>query len=391
MNKKIIYVDNAATTKISKTCFEAMLPFLTEHYGNPSNIYSIAHTAKNALEKARQTIAHCIGASPEEIFFTSGGSESDTWAITSTAQTQQQKHKKNKIITTNIEHHAVLNTCKHLEKNLGFEVIYLPVNSDGLIDAKQVEDAIDEKTALVTIMAANNEIGTLMPITEIAEICNKNHIAFHTDAVQAIGHIPINVTKQKISLMSISGHKFGAPKGIGVLFANKKIKLQNLIFGGGQENSKRPGTENVAFAVGMAQSLKESLNNIEQKNLKLKQMQNFLLENILNSIPKCRLNGSITKRLNSNLNFSFEGIEGESILLLLDSFGICASSGSACTSGSLDPSHVLLAIGLKHEIAHGSLRISLSENNTMHEMEYIVKILPQVVKNLRTMSPIWKD
>lgn len=366
------------------------MPFLTKNYGNPSSIYSIAHTTKNALEQARKTVAVCIGATPEEIFFTSGGSESDTWAIISTAKTQLQKYKKNKIITTNIEHHAVLNTCKYLE-TLNFEVVYLPVDQNGLVNAKQVEQTIDEKTALVTIMTANNEIGTLMPIEKIAEICQKNKVPFHTDAVQAIGHIPIDVSKQKIGLLSLSGHKFGAPKGIGALFVNKKIQLQNLIFGGNQENGKRAGTENVAFAIGMAQSLKDAISNIKKKEQKIKQMQQFLLKNILEKIPKCQLNGSLTNRLSNNLNFSFEGIEGESILLMLDSFGICASSGSACTSGSLDPSHVLMALGLKHETAHGSLRISLSEQNTIEEMEYIVNILPKVVAKLRKMSPIWND
>lgn len=390
MNKKIIYVDNAATTPVSKECIKQMLPFIENHFGNPSSIYSIAHITKNALENARQRIATCLNASPNEIYFTSCGSESDTWALTSAAKTEFSLHKKNKIITTNFEHHAVLNSCESL-KNEGFEIINLPVDNEGLIKPEQIENAIDDKTAIVSVMAANNEIGTVLPIEQIANICKQKKVLFHCDAVQAVGHIPIDLQKIQASMLSISGHKIGAPKGIGLLFARNGTNLRNLICGGGQENNKRPGTENVAFAVGLACCMEQATANIEQNEAKIKKLQKFLLDGILNSIPNVRLNGSIKQRLNSNLNFSFEGIEGESLLLMLDSFGICASSGSACTSNSLEPSHVLLAIGLKPEIAHGSLRISLSANNTQQEMEYILKVLPKAVQKLRNMSPVWQS
>lgn len=389
MAKNFIYVDNAATTPVSEKCFKAMEPFFKEHFANPSSIYSIAKTAKNALENARATVAKCLNASPEEIYFTSCGSESNNWALSSTAHLQRKLHNKNKIITTNFEHHSVLNCCENLRQQ-GFEIIYLPVNNEGLICAQQVEKAIDEKTALVSIMTANNEIGTIQPIAEIGNICSEKNVLFHTDAVQAIGHVPIDVNKQKLNFLSLSGHKIGAPKGIGVLWAKKNSPLQNLIFGGAQENQKRAGTENVAFAVGLAACMEHATSNIEARENKIKKMQTMLLDGILNSIPKVKVNGSLTHRLSSNLNFSFAGIEGESILLMLDSFGICASSGSACTSHSLDPSHVLLAIGLKHELAHGSLRISLSENNTVQEMEHILACLPKAIQTLRNMSPIWK-
>lgn len=390
MERKIVYVDNAATTPVTEKCLNAMLPFFKQNFANPSSTYSIAHTAKNALEKARTKIANCLNALPEEIYFTSCGSESNNWAIRGSAQIQKKQLNKNKIITTNFEHHSVLNCCKALESE-GFEVVYLPVDQNGLIFPEQLEKAIDEQTALVSIMTANNEIGTILPIAEIGKICRKKKVLFHTDAVQAMGHMQIDVQNQNIDFLSFSGHKIGAPKGIGVLWAKKGVPVQNLIFGGAQERGKRAGTENVAFAVGLATCLEHITSNIEERESKIKKMQTMLLDGILKTIPKVRLNGSLEHRLNSNLNFSFEGIEGESILLMLDSFGICASSGSACTSNSLDPSHVLLAIGLKHETAHGSLRISLSENNTIAEMEYILKHLPEAIKKLRLMSPLWNQ
>ena len=389
MCKKIVYVDNAATTPVSEECYKAMEPFFKEHFANPSSIYSIAHTTKNALEKARATAAECLNALPEEIYFTSCGSESNNWALYSTAHLQKKLHNKNRIITTNFEHHSILNCCKNLSRQ-GFDVTFLPVDREGLISAHQIEQAIDEKTALVSVMTANNEIGTIQPIAEIGKICLEHNIPLHTDAVQAVGHVAIDVQAQKLSLLSLSGHKIGAPKGIGLLWVKKNLPLQNLIFGGAQENQKRAGTENVAFAVGLATCLKRATSNIEARENKIKKMQTFLLDGILRSIPKVKVNGSLEHRLSSNLNFSFAGIEGESILLMLDSYGICASSGSACTSHSLDPSHVLLAIGLEHELAHGSLRISLSENNTMQEMEHILNCLPKVVERLRQISPIWK-
>ena len=387
MKKPFIYVDNAATTKISDSCFDAMLPYITQHYGNPSSIYSIAHVTKAAVESARKKAASAIGALPEEIFFTSCATESDNWAIKCGAKLGLKKGK-NQIITTNFEHHAVLKACQSLEAD-GFEVIYLPVSSEGLIDAQQVEDAITEKTALVTVMYANNEIGTILPIREIGEVCRKKGVLFHTDAVQAVGHVPIDVCKQNIAMLSISGHKIHAPKGVGLLYVNKKIRLPNLLDGGAQERGRRGGTENVAYIVALGQAQEDCSKNIDEREKKIEKLRNKIAKSVLNEIPKVRINGSMERRLSGNINFSFEGIEGESILLLLDSFGICASSGSACTSGSLDPSHVLLAIGLPHEIAHGSLRISLCSENTEQEVDHIIKTIPKVVSRLRSMSPVW--
>ncbi len=386
---KLIYVDNAATTPVAPHCLNAMMPFFTKHYGNPSSLYSIAKTARSELNKAREISASCIGAEPEEIYFTSSGSEGNTWALTSTAKIKRETENRNKILTTNIEHHSILNTCKHLEKE-GFKIVQLPVDSEGLIYPEQVANAIDGKTALVSIMTANNEIGTIMPIEAIAKVCKQSSVLFHTDAVQAIGHLPIDVSKQGIDLLTMSGHKIGAPKGIGLLYVKKNVPLQSLIFGGGQERSKRAGTENVAFAVGLAECLNYEIKNMEQKEQKLKKLQSFLLDGVLNSIKKVKLNGSLTHRLSNNLNFSFEGIEGESILLMLDEFGICASSGSACASSSLEPSHVLRALGVSFELAHSSLRISLSEHNTKQDMETILQVLPKIIETLRNMSPIWK-
>ncbi len=387
LEEKIIYVDNAATTKISKTCLDAMMPYLKEEYGNPSSIYSIAHTAKFAVEAAREKAATALNANPEEIFFTSCGTESNNWAITSSAMIGKDEGK-NHIITTNFEHHSVLNCCKHLEKN-GFEITYLPVDEKGLISAEQVKAAIKKTTALVTTMHVNNEIGTILPIEEIATVCYEQKVPFHTDAIQSVGHIKISLKDEKINMLSISGHKINAPKGIGLLYVKKGTKIKSFLNGGGQEKNLRAGTENVAFIVGLATALEQTTKNIEQKEEKIKNLRDMLLKKIQQNVEKFRINGSLQKRVCSNLNISFEGIEGESLLLLLDSHKICASSGSACTSASLNPSHVLLAIGLAPEIAHGSLRISLNQHNTEQEIEKIAKAIISSVKTLRQMSPIW--
>ena len=388
MCEKIIYVDNAATTKVSKACLDAMLPFFKDNYGNPSSIYKIAHTAKFALEEAREKVAKSLGAEKEEIFFTSCGTESNNWAIKSCALLGKEKEKTH-LITSNIEHHSVLNSFKSLEKQ-GYSVTYLPVDNDGLINPEQVEKAITKKTSLVSIMYANNEIGTIQPIEEIAKICKEKNVTFHTDSVQAVGHINISLNKSDINLLSISGHKINAPKGIGILYIKKGTKIKSFLDGGGQEKMLRAGTENVAFAVAIATALEIATKNIEEKEKKIKILRDMLLQKTKERIEKFRVNGTLKERLSSNLNLSFEGIEGESLLLLLDSKNICASSGSACTSNSLNPSHVLLAIGLKPELAHGSLRISLSEENTKEEIEKIVDILTYSVNRLRKMSPIWK-
>lgn len=389
MERRFVYADYAATTSVSDAVFEAMTPFLKDKYGNPSGIYSIAHEASFALADAREKAATSIGAQPNEFYFTSCGSESDTWAIRGAAAVGAYNGKK-KIITTNFEHHAVLHTCKALEKE-GFTVVYLPVNEQGLISPSQVEEAIDDDTVLVTIMYANNEIGTILPIPEIGTICKDKGVLFHTDAVQAVGHIPIDVAKQSIDMLSISGHKLHAPKGIGGLYIRSGVKIPNLIYGGGQERGRRPGTENVAFAVGLAKALSIACKNINEKEERIAKLRDCLLEGILNKIPKVRVNGSMDERLSGNLNVSFEGIEGEGILLGLDMFGVCASSGSACTSGSLDPSHVLLAIGLSHETAHGSLRLSLGDETTKEDVEYILQVLPDVIAKLRAISPVWQQ
>lgn len=387
MSENLIYVDNSATTKISKECLEAMMPYLKENFANPSSIYSIAHTAKFALEKAREKAANAIGAKPEEIYFTSGGTESNNWAIKSSCEIAA-KEGKTHIITSNIEHHSVLHCFKTLEKK-GFEVDFAPVNKEGLIELNQLEKIVTKKTSFVSIMFANNEIGTIQPIEEIAEFCNERNIIFHTDAVQAVGHLKLPIEQNKINLLSISGHKIHAPKGIGLLYIKKGTKIKNFLDGGGQEKKLRPGTENVAFAVGLSVALEKATRNIEEKENKIKILRDYLLEKIRNRIEKFRVNGSLEKRLSGNLNLSFEGIEGESLLLLLDSQKICASSGSACTSSSLEPSHVLLAIGLDPAIAHGSLRFSLSEENTKEEIDKIVDVLEYAVNRLRKISPIW--
>ena len=385
--EKIIYMDNAATTSVSKAAFNAMVPFYETHFGNPSSIYSIGQTAKNAIEDARKTVALCLGAKINEIFFTSCGSESDNWAIKGVAHAMLKKGK-NHIITSKFEHHAVLHTVKALEKE-GFSVTYLDVHEDGIVRVGELEQAITNKTALVTIMYANNEIGTIQTIREIGAICRKHKVLFHTDAVQAAGNIKIDVNEQNIDLLSISGHKFHGPKGVGVLFIRNGVSIERLIEGGAQERGQRAGTENVAGIVGLSTALKIACDNMPQRNANLIAMRDKLIENLL-KIKHSRLNGHRTKRLPGNVNLSFSGIEGESLLLMLNANGICASSGSACTSGSLDPSHVLLAIGLPHEIAHGSLRLSLSDENSMDDVDYILEVLPPIIDKLRSMSPLWE-
>ena len=384
-----VYADNAATTSVSKTALDAMLPYLTENYGNPSSLYAFAQKATEAVAEARATVAACLGAaSPREIYFTSGGSEADNQAILSAARLGARKGKKH-LISTKFEHHAVLHTLKRLEKE-GYEVTLLDVHEDGVVRLEDVAAAIREDTCLVTIMFANNEIGTVQPITEIGALCREKGIPFHTDAVQAAGHMPIDVEKMNIDMLSISGHKFHAPKGVGALYCRKNIPLFNLIEGGGQERGKRAGTENVAGIVAMAAALKESVDNMEEDSKKMIAMRDKLFAE-LSKIPHSKINGSLEHHVPGTVNMCFEGIEGESLLLMLDAKGICASSGSACTSGSLDPSHVLLALGLPHEVAHGSLRLSIGEYNTMEEIDHICQVVPQVVEYLRNMSPVWDE
>ena len=384
-----VYADNAATTSVSKTALDAMLPYLTEYYGNPSSLYAFAQKATEAVAEARATVAACLGAaSPREIYFTSGGSEADNQAIMSAARLGARKGKKH-LISTKFEHHAVLHTLKRLEKE-GYEVTLLDVHEDGVVRLEDVAAAIREDTCLVTIMFANNEIGTVQPITEIGALCREKGIPFHTDAVQAAGHMPIDVEKMNIDMLSISGHKFHAPKGVGALYCRKNIPLFNLIEGGGQERGKRAGTENVAGIVAMAAALKESVDNMEEDSKKMIAMRDKLFAE-LSKIPHSKINGSLEHHVPGTVNMCFEGIEGESLLLMLDAKGICASSGSACTSGSLDPSHVLLSLGLPHEVAHGSLRLSIGEYNTMEEIDHICQVVPQVVDYLRNMSPVWDE
>ncbi len=384
----MIYADNAATTKLSKTALEAMLPYLTEHYGNPSSLHSIGQDAAEALQKARETVAECLGCQPREVYFTSGGSEADNQAIISAAAIGERKGKKH-IISTAFEHHAVLHTLKKLEKR-GFEIELLPVGEIGNITAQQVADAIRPDTCLVTTMFANNEIGSILPIKEIGAVCRERGVLFHTDAVQAVGHVPVNVREQNIDMLSLSAHKFHGPKGIGVLYAKGGIPLTNIIEGGAQERGKRAGTENIPAIVGMAAALKAAVDHLPENAEKMTALRDKLIDG-LSKIPHSALNGDPKNRLPGNVNFCFEGIEGESLLLLLDAKGICASSGSACTSGSLDPSHVLLAIGRPHEVAHGSLRLSLCEENTEEEIDQILAAVPEIVEYLRGMSPMWKD
>ena len=386
--KMFVYADNAATTAVSKTALDAMMPYLTDYYGNPSSLYAFAQKAKEALEEARATVASIIGAEPREIYFTSGGSEADNQAIVSMAKFGALKGKKH-LISTKFEHHAVLHTLKALEKQ-GFEVTLLDVHEDGIVRLEDLEAAIREDTALVTIMFANNEIGTIQPIKEIGELCRSKGIPFHTDAVQAMGHIPVNVKEMNIDLLSMSGHKFHAPKGVGVLYAKRGLPLFNIIEGGAQERGKRAGTENIPGIVALAAALKESVEHMEENTAKIIPMRDKLFAE-LSKIPHSKINGSLEHHVPGTVNMCFEGIEGESLLLLLDSKGICASSGSACTSGSLDPSHVLLSIGLPHEVAHGSLRLSIGEYNTMEEIDHIIEVVPRVVQYLRNMSPVWDE
>ena len=384
----MIYADNAATTKMSRSAIDAMISCMEEQYGNPSSLYVLGQQAKELLEKARADIASVIGADPSEITFTSGGSEADNQAIISAAMIGKKKGKTH-IISSAFEHHAVLHTLEKLKKE-GFEVTLLDVHEDGLIRPKELEDAIRDDTCLVTIMYANNEIGTIQPIDELGTICRDRGVLFHTDAVQAVGHIPIDVKRQKIDMLSSSAHKFHGPKGIGFLYARKGVRLTNLIEGGAQENGKRAGTENVPEVVAMAAALKESAGKMEENAARLTVQRDRLIEG-LSQIPHSALNGDAVKRLPGNVNFCFEGIEGESLLLLLDDRGICASSGSACTSGSLDPSHVLLAIGRVHDVAHGSLRLSIGEDITPEQTDYIIKNVKEVVEYLRSFSPVWRD
>lgn len=383
-----IYADNAATTKMSDNAINAMIPYMKEVYGNPSSLYEIGQKAKESLEDARRRAAEILRCDAREIYFTSGGSESDNQAIISAARIGEKKGKRH-IISTTFEHHAVLHTLKKLEKE-GFEIELLDVHSNGIVSAKQVENAIREDTALVTIMYANNEIGTVQPIAEIGEVCRKKDVLFHTDAVQAIGHIPVDVSRDKIDMLSLSAHKFHGPKGVGILYAKKGIQLTNIIEGGAQERGKRAGTENLPGIVGMVTALEDASKNLEEYKNKLIPLRDKLIEG-LNEIEYSELNGDRYERLPGTVNFCFEGIEGESLLLLLDDKGISASSGSACTSGSLDPSHVLLAIGRPHEVAHGSLRLSLSEDVTEEEVDYLVRAVKDVVNYLRNISPFWRD
>ncbi len=385
---RFVYADNAATTPVSKTVIAAMDNIYANFYGNPSSLYSVGREAKKQLETARETIADCLGAQPSEIFFTSGGSEGDNWALKGIAHELSKKGKKH-IITTKFEHHAILHTCEFLEKE-GFEVTYLDVHKEGLVRPEELEAAIRENTALVSIMYANNEIGTIQPIEEIGAICKKHGVIFHTDAVQAAGNIHINVNEQHIDLLSLSAHKFHGPKGVGVFFIRRGIKLPNLIDGGAQERGRRAGTENLAGIVGLSVALKEACATIDARAARITRMRDRLIDGVL-KIERSRLNGDRVKRLPGNVNFCFEGIEGESLLLMLDQKGVCASSGSACTSGSLDPSHVLLSIGLPAEIAHGSLRLTFSDQNTEEDIDYILEELPKIVERLRFMSPLWEE
>lgn len=387
MGKRFVYADNAATTRVSQSVLDAMLPAFTEGYGNASSIYKLGMDAAKTVLASRETVANALGAKVNEIYFTAGGSESDNWAIKGAAE-NGKKNGKTHIITTAVEHHAVLHTCEYLEKH-GFDVTYLPVDEYGRITADQVKDAIRSDTCLVTVMFANNEIGTIMPIAEIGKICREKRVLFHTDAVQAIGNVPINVREMNVDMLSLSGHKIHAPKGIGALYIRTGIVLPNLIAGGAQERGKRAGTENVPGIIGLARAISDACADIPKKTAAMSAMRDRLIESIL-KLPQTRLNGHPTERLAGNVNISIRGIEGESLLLMLDLNGICASSGSACTSGSLDPSHVLLAIGLPHEIAHGSLRISLGDDTTEEDIDYISEVIPKVVTQLRGMSPLWE-
>jgi len=385
--KRIIYMDHAATTYARKEVVEAMIPYFTEYFGNPSSIYGIARESKKAVDAARAQVAKALGADPDEIYFTSGGSESDNWAIKGIASANRKRG--NHIITTGIEHHAVLHACQFLEKE-GFVVTYLPVDQYGLVDPNELEKAITDKTILISIMYANNEIGTIEPIAELGDVARKHKVYFHTDAVQAIGNVPIDVKAQNIDLLSLSAHKFYGPKGAGALYIKKGVRIENLIHGGGQERKKRAGTENLAGIVGMGKAIGLATADIPGHNRKIQTMRDRLIKTVLEKIPHTRLNGHPEKRLPGNFNISFEFIEGESMLLWLDDEGICASTGSACTSGSLEPSHVLLATGLPVEVSHGSLRLTLGDANTDEDVDTVLKVLPKVVSRLREMSPLYQ-
>ncbi|MGN0329430.1 MAG: cysteine desulfurase NifS [Lachnospira sp.] len=386
---KVIYMDNAATTAVKSEVVEAMLPYFTEGYANPSSVYSFAQGVKNDMEQARETIANLLGAAKSnEIYFTGGGSESDNWALKATAEAF--KDKGNHIITTKIEHHAILHTCEYLEKH-GFEVTYLDVDEYGLVDPKEFEAAIKDTTILASIMFANNEIGTIEPIKELGAIAHSKGVLFHTDAVQAFAHVPINVQEMNIDMLSASGHKFHGPKGIGFLYLSNKVKIKSFIHGGSQERSKRAGTHNVPGIIGMAKAAVIAHENMSENIAKTEKIRDHIIDRVLAEIPYSRVNGDRTKRLPGNVHFCFRYIEGESMLIMLDQKGICGSSGSACTSGSLDPSHVLLAIGLPHEIAHGSLRLSITEETTLEEADYVVDELKKIVERLRSMSPLYED
>lgn len=386
--KKLIYLDNAATTKTAPEVVEAMLPYFTEHFGNPSSVYSFAAKNKDIITEQREIIAKALGANVSDIYFTAGGSESDNWALKATADAY--KEKGNHIITTKIEHHAILHTAEYLERQ-GFEVTYLDVDENGVINLDDLKAAIRPTTILISIMFANNEIGTIEPIKEIGEIARERSILFHTDAVQAFGQVPIDVEEYKIDMLSASGHKLNGPKGIGFLYIRKGVKIRSFVHGGGQERKRRAGTENVPGIVGMGAATKRAFDTMEERTSKEIELRDYLIKRVLEEVPYTKLNGHPTKRLPNNANFSFRFIEGESLLIMLDMKGICASSGSACTSGSLDPSHVLLAIGLPHEIAHGSLRLTLSEETTREEIDYVVENIKEIVANLRNMSPLYED
>lgn len=386
--EKLIYLDNAATTQVYPEVFEEMKPYFTEYYGNPSSVYQFAQESKNKVERAREEIAEMLNAKPEEIYFTGGGSESDNWALVATAETYAKKGKH--IITSKIEHHAILHTCEYLESR-GYEVTYLDVDENGLIDLEQLKKSIREDTILISIMSANNEIGTIQPIAEIGKIAKEHEIFFHTDAVQAFGHIPIDVEEMQIDMLSASGHKIHGPKGIGFLYIRKNVRIGAFIHGGSQERGKRAGTHNVPGIVGLAAAAKIAKENLESNIEYETKLRDYAISRIENEIPFAVLSGHRTKRLPNNIHFCFRFIEGESMLILLDQAGICGSSGSACTSGSLDPSHVLLAIGRPHEIAHGSLRLTLSEKNTKEEINKVVDELKKIIERLRSMSPLYED
>ena len=386
--RQMIYLDNAATTKTRPEVVEAMLPYFTEYYGNPSSIYDFSSRSREAVAHARETIAASLGAKTNEIYFTAGGSESDNWALVATAEAYASKGKH--IITSKIEHHAVLHTCEYLEKR-GFEVTYLDVDEQGIVKLEELKKAIRPDTILISIMFANNEIGTIEPIRQIGQIAREHGILFHTDAVQAYGHVPISVDEYNIDMLSASAHKLQGPKGIGFLYIRKGVKIRSFIHGGAQERKRRAGTENVPGIVGFGKAAEIAFATMEERTQKERQLRDYLMEKVMEKVPFTRINGSRAERLSNNVNFAFQIIEGESLLIKLDMAGICGSSGSACTSGSLDPSHVLLAIGLPHEIAHGSLRLTLSDENTMEEMDYVADQIREIVEYLRGMSPLYED